>query len=80
MKVIIDKFKVYNINYLKSLDFYQKKTGDKKTITAILNNLTQKLPSSSTMFTLYIPNISVMFDEKLLAKKEFKKASFFLKA
>ena len=86
IKVIIGKSKVYNDNFLKSLNIDKKEITDKKTIAekfklflSVGSKLATKIPSGNTKFESYLPYITTSILEKSLKQKEFKHAFFALK-
>ena len=88
MKIIIDKSKVCNDNFPKSLLIDKKGITGKKTIAEKFNSyfisvgskLAAKIPSSNTNFESYLPNITTSILDKPLNEKEFKDALFALEA
>ena len=74
MKAVIGKAKICNDKVPKSLDINKAEITDKKIIVEMFNkffinigsNLADKIPSSSTNFESYLPNITTAFSDKPL--------------
>ena len=87
MKAVIQKSKICNDKFPKTLDVNKEEIADKKIIAETFNkffisigsNLADKVPPSSTSFESYLPNITTALSDKPLSEKEFKDAFFKLK-
>ena len=87
MKAVIGKSKICNDKFPKSLNINKEEITDKKIIAYTFNkffinagsNLADKVPTSSTNFKSYLPNIATALRDKPLLEKEFKDAYFTLK-
>ena len=87
MKAVIGKSKICNDKFPKSLNINKEEITDKKIIAYTFNkyfinagsNLADKVPTSSTNFKSYLPNIATALRDKPLLEKEFKDACFTLK-
>ena len=86
MKAVIQKSKICNDKFPKTLDINKEEITDKKIIAETFNkffinigsNLADKVPPSSTSFESYLLNITALSD-KPLSEKEFKDPFFKLK-
>ena len=88
MKAVLEKSKIYNDKFPKSLDINNEEIADKKIITETFNtffinnlgsNLVDKIPPSRTIFESYLPNTATALIDKPSSEKEFKDAFFTLK-
>ena len=87
MKSIIEKSRVQNNSFPKSLIIANEKITDKKSIAEKFDrffmhtgtNLAAKIPHSTTNFESYLPNITTIFRENCPTEEEFKNVFFSLK-
>ena len=84
MKVIIEKSKIRNDKYPKSVDINKEEITDKNIIAETFNKFEINVGSNLSgkiqpKFWIYPQNITTVLSDKSLTKKEFKYAMFTLK-